>query len=166
MFIGTFTGHKNWVLSVMFSHDDKYVTSGLRDSEIRIWNVEQGGTMYNSCVLRGHDTEIDSVMFSSDNGHLILGLDNHKVIVWNVCSGMPIVGPFYCYSRYFYTILILIDSKYIIAGTGDDTVKVWDVELKKMVSEPFQGHKNLHLFTCSFSCNGTHTALCSGNKLV
>ena len=81
MFIGTFTGHKNWVLSVMFSHDDKYVTSGLRDSEIRIWNVEQGGTMYNSCVLRGHDIEIDSVMFSSDNGHLILRLDDHKVIV-------------------------------------------------------------------------------------
>ena len=79
---------------------------------------------------------------------------------------MPIVGPFYCYSRYFCTILILIDSKYIIAGTGDDTVKVWDVELKKMVSEPFQGHKNLHLFTCSFLYDSTHATLCSGDKLV
>ena len=63
---------------------------------------------------------------------------------------MPIAGPFYCHSRYFCTVPISIDGKYIIAGTGDDAVQVWDIGLKKMVSEPFQGHKNLHSFTCSF----------------
>ena len=75
--------------------------------------------------------------------------------------------PFYCHLRYFYTILILIDSKYVVAGTGDDTVQVWDVELKKVIGEPFQGHKNLDLSTaCSFLRDGTHTTLCSGDKLV
>ena len=75
-------------------------------------------------------------MFSSDNKHLISGSDNHKVI-WNVCSGMSVAGLFYCHSRYFYTILISIDSKYVVAGTGDDAMQVWDVELKKVVGEPF-----------------------------
>ena len=36
MLIGTLTKHKDWVLSVVFLHDDKYVVSGSRDSEIRI----------------------------------------------------------------------------------------------------------------------------------
>ena len=122
--------------------------------------------MHNSPVLGGHDAEIDSVMFSSDDKHLISGLDDHKVI-WNVHSGTLVVRPFYCHLRYFYTILILIDSKYVVAGTGDDTVQVWDVELKKVIGEPFQGHKNLDLSTaCSFLCDGTHTTLCSGDKLV
>ena len=79
---------------------------------------------------------------------------------------MSVVGLIYCYSRYFCTVLISIDSRYIVAGTVDDTVQVWDMELMKMVGEPSLGHKNLHLFACSFSCNGTHTALCSGDKSV
>ena len=80
---------------------------------------------------------------------------------------MSVVGLIYCYSRYFCTVLISIDSRYIVAGTVDDTVQVWDVELKKVVGKPFQGHKNLDLSTaCSFSCDSTHTALCSGDKSV
>ena len=120
----------------MFSYDNKYVASGSRDGKIRIWDVEQDRTTHDSPVLGGHDTEIDSVTFSSDDKHLILGLDDHKVI-WNVCSGALVAGPFYCHSRYFYTIPISIDSKYVVAGTGDDAVQVWDVELKKVVGEPF-----------------------------
>ena len=80
---------------------------------------------------------------------------------------MSVVGPFYCHSRYFCTVLILIDSKYVITGTGDNAVKVWDVELKKMVGKSFQGHNNLHWFKlCSFSHNGTHAILCSGGQSV
>ena len=41
------------------------------------------------------------------------------------------------------------------------------MELKKVVGEPFQGHKNLDSSTaCSFLCDGTHAALCSGDKSV
>ena len=122
--------------------------------------------MHDLHVLGEHDTEIDLVTFSSDNKHLILGSDDYKVVIWNVRSGTPIVGLFYCHLRYFCTVLILINGKYVVAGTGDDAVQVWDMGLKKMVSKPFQGHKNLHLFTCSFSHNGTCAALCSGNKSV
>ena len=111
----------DWDLSVAFSYDDKYVASGSRNSEIRIWDVEQGRTMHDSPVLRGHDVEINSVTFSSNDEHLILGSDDHKVI-WNVHSDASVAGLFYCHSRYFYTILISIDSKYVIAGTGDDAV--------------------------------------------
>ena len=120
MLIRTLTGHDDWVPTVAFSRDDKYVASGSRDGEIRIWNVEQGGTMHNSRVLGEHDSEIDSVMFSSNDEHLISGSDDRKVVIWNVHSGVLIAGLFYYYLRYFYTIPILIDGKYIIAGTGDD----------------------------------------------
>ena len=36
MLVGTLTGHNNWVLYIAFSHDNKYVASGSRDSKIRI----------------------------------------------------------------------------------------------------------------------------------
>ena len=88
-------------------------------------------------IFGGHDAEIDSVMFFSNDKYLILGLDDYKVFIWNVYSGVLVVGPFYCHLRYFYTIPILINSKYIVAGTGDDAVQVQDMGLKKMVTEPF-----------------------------
>ena len=121
MLVGTLTRHDDWVPTVAFSRNDKYVTSGSRDSEIRIWNVEQGRTTHNSHVLGEHDSEIDSVTFSSNDEHLILGSDDCKVVIWNVHSE-------------------------------------WLANLSK--------YTNLHSFTCSFLCDGTHTALCSGNKLV
>ena len=111
--------------------------SGLRDGKIRIWNVEQGGMTHDLPIFGGHDAEIDSVMFFSNDKYLILGLDDYKVFIWNVYSGVLVVGPFYCHLRYFYTIPILINSKYIVAGTGDDAVQVQDMGLKKMVTEPF-----------------------------
>ena len=81
MLIETLNRYKDWVSSVVFSHNNKYVTSGSRDGKIRIWNVEQGGRMHNSHVLGEHDTEINSVMFSSDNKHLISGSDDYKVVI-------------------------------------------------------------------------------------
>ena len=104
--------------------------------------------------------------FSSNDEHLISGSGGNKVVICDVHSGVLVVGLFYFHPRYFCTVLVMIDSRYIIAGTGDDTVQVWDVELKKVIGEPFQGHKNLDLSTaCSFLCDGTHTTLCSGDKL-
>ena len=120
MLIRTLTRHKDWVLSVAFLYDNKYVMSGLRNSKIRIWNIEQDRRMHDLHVLREHDTEINSVMFFSDDKHLILGSDDYKVVIWNVHSGVLIAGLFYCYLRYFCTVPILIDGKYIIAGTSDD----------------------------------------------
>ena len=67
MLIETLTGHNNWVLYIAFSHNNKYVASGSRDSKIRIWNVEQDKTMHNLYVIREYNAEIDLVMFSSNN---------------------------------------------------------------------------------------------------
>ena len=66
--------------------------------------------------------QIVSVTFSSDDEHLISGSYDDKVVIWNVHSDVLIAGLFYCYLRYFCTVSILIDGKYIIAGTGDDAV--------------------------------------------
>ena len=41
------------------------------------------------------------------------------------------------------------------------------MELKKVVGEPFQGHKNLDSsMACSFLRDGTRATLCSGDKSV
>ena len=56
----TLEGHEDWVGSVAFSHDSKWIASGSNDRAIRIWNAETG-----QCErwLGGHDTYIESVVF-------------------------------------------------------------------------------------------------------
>ena len=121
--IRTLTRYDAWVLSVAFSHD-KCVVSGSKNCKIRIWNIEQDKMMHDLFILKEHDVEIDSVTFSSNDKHLILESDNHKVVIWNTCLGILVAGLFYYHLIYFYTVLISIDSRYVVAGIGDDTASI------------------------------------------
>ena len=58
----TFTGHADWVLSVVFSPDGKMLASGSQDQTVRVWDVETG-ELRNT--LKGHTDTINSVVIQS-----------------------------------------------------------------------------------------------------
>jgi WD40 repeat protein len=57
------------------------------------------------------------------------------------------------------------DGKHIASGSGDKTVRIWDVETGEMVQEPLQGHGDSVGSVC-FSPDGKHIASGSGDKTV
>ena len=80
----TLEGHRNYVCSVVFSPDGKWIVSGSGDYTIKIWNVETG-----ECVrtLKGHTDWICSVTFSPDGKWIVFGSGKGTIKIWNVETG-------------------------------------------------------------------------------
>lgn len=69
------------LLSVSFSHGEKLVAAGCKDSIIRIWDSQTGHLVER---LRGHDGAVCSVTFTQDDKGLISGSEDGKVKFWDL----------------------------------------------------------------------------------
>ena len=56
----TFTGHTDWVNSVVFSPDGTMLASGSNDHRVRLWDVATGE---GKSTLTGHTRAVGSVVF-------------------------------------------------------------------------------------------------------
>lgn len=65
------TGHTNYVNSVAFGPDGKYIVSGSRDGKLRLWDAASGDPV--GTPLEGHTDSVLSVAFSPDGKHVASG---------------------------------------------------------------------------------------------
>src|SRR5690348_4478481 len=86
--VATLLGHADYVRSIAFSPDGKYLAAagGLpqRSGEIKIWNVESHELVR---TLRGHKDCIYSVAWSRDGKLLASGSYDRQVKLWDVEDG-------------------------------------------------------------------------------
>ncbi len=84
----TYNGHSNYVISVAWSPDGKYIASGGGDSTVRVWDVNTGNTL---STYRGHKgpilsgillSEVWSIIWSPDSSVLVFA-GKRAPIVWN-----------------------------------------------------------------------------------
>ncbi|MER3415485.1 MAG: protein kinase, partial [Gemmataceae bacterium] len=79
--VRTLQGHTNWVFSVAFSPDGRYLASGSRDNTVRVWEVATGQHVR---TLQEHTRGITSVAFSPDGRYLASGSWDKTVRVWRL----------------------------------------------------------------------------------
>ena len=79
--VRTLQGHTNWVFSVAFSPDGRYLASGSRDNTVRVWEVATGQHVR---TLQEHTRGITSVAFSPDGRYLASGSGDATVRVWRL----------------------------------------------------------------------------------
>jgi len=72
-------GHGNWVVSLCFSRDGRFLVSGAGDSTARVWALDSGREIGRLC-FPGPSTYIDSVGFSSD-GEAVFALTDGQLVV-------------------------------------------------------------------------------------
>ena len=71
------TGHTDWVRSVGFSPDGKWIASGSDDSTVRLWDA-QTGTQIGS-PFTGHTDLVLSVAFSPDGSQVVSGYSDDSI---------------------------------------------------------------------------------------
>jgi len=120
-------GHAELVESIVFSPDEKRITSGSQDRTIRVWNVTSGLELLHP--IQGHDGSVLSVDFSPDDGQWIVsGSEDKTVRLWNATSGEN-VFILRGHEQPITSAVFSPDGLQIASGSDDGTVRIWDSNL-------------------------------------
>ena len=138
-----FKGHSDYVYSVSFSSDGKFIVSGSKDKTVKLWNAI-GALRAN---WKRNITDIYSVVYSPDGKLIATGSKNkNQLILWDAINGdvkisFSFRGSIVCFSP---------DGNYLVAGY--DTLELWDIKNNQR-ERKFHGYKE-NISALSFSPNG------------
>lgn len=87
--LASFTGHNDWINSVIFSADGELIASASDDKSIKLW--DKSGQIIQT--FKGHSKQVNSISFNPKNpGQLASASDDKTVRLWNK-SGKEIIKP-------------------------------------------------------------------------
>ncbi|GAP92591.1 putative WD domain-containing protein [Rosellinia necatrix] len=81
--IRTFVSHRDFVLSVAFTPDARWVISGSKDRGVQFWDPHTG---YTQLMLQGHTNSVISVAASPTGGFFATGSGDQRVRIWSYRS--------------------------------------------------------------------------------
>ncbi|ETO36027.1 WD-40 repeat-containing protein [Reticulomyxa filosa] len=154
-----FNGHERTVVCVDFSplqsnnnsnNDNKMnnigviggngytICSGSYDKTIRIWDIEKTKQLN---ILKGHNSNVNSVKYGSNGlvNMILSGSHDKSVRLWDIRSGQEIQvfngHRDSVYAEYSPLVVNNIEvggtSNVICSGSGDNTIRFWDVRSNK-----------------------------------
>jgi WD40 repeat protein len=170
--IQTLKGHSASVLSVAFSPDGKTIATGSGDKTVKLWNLEGKEIQ----TLKGHGADVSSVAFSPDGKTIATGSGDKTVKLWNLegkeiqtLKGHGADVSSVAFSPDGKTIAtsgsvsLIIGDSILFTGSGDKTVKLWNLEGKEI--QTLKGH-GADVSSVAFSPDGKTIATGSGDTTV
>ena len=74
----TLRGHTDWIRTVCFSPDGRYIASGSSDCTVRLWRTSDGACVD---VFMGHDGPVDLVRFTTDGRRIVAAVSDGTVLL-------------------------------------------------------------------------------------
>ncbi|MEO0223796.1 MAG: hypothetical protein ABIL76_01725, partial [candidate division WOR-3 bacterium] len=158
--IKTLEVHSDYVVSVSFSPNGKYLASGSEDGTIKIWEVESWKLIK---TLTGHSNSVLSVSFSPDGKFLASGSYDKTIKIWEVGTWKE-TKTLKGHSNSVFSISFSPDGKYLASGSWDRTIKIWEVGSWKEITT-LTGHSG-SVYSVSFSPDGKFLASGSSDKTI
>jgi len=161
--------------SVVISPNNRFIAAAVTDNglcyetAVMVWNVDSGMIHHELENIVG---ERCGVVAFSPNGKYIAagtssGREGEEVIIWNVENGelfKILKTNIRDVDNTVESISFSPDSKYIVTGNSDKTVKLWNVN-EGTVIRTLEGHRN-SVNSISFSADGRFIASGSRDKTV
>jgi WD40 repeat protein len=155
----TLTGHSDYLYSVAYSPDGRYLASGSKDRTIKIWEVATGKGLR---TLTGHSGVVLSVAYSPDGRYLASGSQDKTIKIWEVATGK--VRTLTGHYMTFWSVAYSPDGRYLASGSSDKTIKIWETatgtELRTLT-----GH-SMTVWSVAYSPDGRYLASGSLDKTI
>jgi WD40 repeat protein len=149
----TFTGHRDEVISALFSRDGNRIISTAWDNTVRIWDLN--GTVI---AINDTDTGIKTAAFSPDGKRVVTGSKDGTVKLWDLnLVEIQTLG------KHEYAVNSAIfspDGQYIFTGSNDHTVRL--STLNNFLVMEFKDWQDI-IRTASFSPDGKYILIAPGN---
>ena len=162
---------EGWIQSVVFSPDGKFLISGSASGTINAWDV---ATRKNAATL-ALSTERPDIhsLAISPNGKMLVSASYHvgfsafggersKIQLWDTGTGKLL----YTFLSQVMNMSVVFgaDSKTLISGDWDKTIRIWDVGTKKNIAT-LTGHTEV-VRTVALSTDGKTLASGSDDRTV
>jgi WD40 repeat protein len=143
--------HGFGVSAIAFSKDGKFIASGDRGRNIRIWNARTGEKKLD-LIDEGKarkNTAIYSIAFSHDGKKIVSGSIDKEIQLWSTETGEQIGKTLTGHKNEVFSVAFSHDDKTIVSGSLDKEILLWDVEKKKL-KKTISGHRET-VFSVAFS---------------
>lgn len=128
-------GHTDWVMSVAFSRDSRYVVTAGQDGTARVWEAATGRSV---AILRGHTGPIRTAAFSADGTRVITASEDGAARVWDAGITDPdivLAG----HTNSVWNASFNPDGRLVATASGDGTARVWSADTGQSLAE-LRGH--------------------------
>jgi len=132
--VHTFHRHTDWVKSVAFSPDVKFLASGGKDSMVYLWSVATHDLIHDfSC-----GGQVSSLSFSPDSQTLASAGDNKQVNLWSTESG-KLLQTLEGHTEEVNSVTFSPNGQILASTSSDKSLKLWLVSDGQLI-QSFSGH--------------------------
>jgi len=135
--------HNEMVVSAQFQPDGlKFMTAGF-DGLVRLWDTETGAQLASYCVA-DEDIPVCFAKWSPNGLYILAGSFDGTWKLLNSSNGKPArTYSGHKFNNYcLFASFSLTHGRYIISGSADNTVCVWNISTKELVQQ-LHGHKDV-----------------------
>ncbi len=150
--------HNDWVWSIAFSPNGKYIVSAGEDQVIKIWNLETGQLHKE---LPGHTDTIKSLNFNSE-GVLASSSEDGTIKLWDFEKGK--LMDFECGVKVLSIMFNPQNSRVLVSADEGGKIRLWDTENHEMIRS-WEAHDK-PIRSVAFSPDGQYIASASEDETI
>jgi WD40 repeat protein/transcriptional regulator with XRE-family HTH domain len=141
-------GHTDWVYSVRFSPDGRWIATSSKDWTVTIWDADTGQEITS---LIGHNGAVSNVAFSPDSMYIATASEDGRVIIWDTSTWKEL-KKLSGHLGAVNGVVFSLDGTLLATASDDRTVKVWNVEAGEEIIT-MAGHTD-KVWNLAFSSDG------------
>ena len=116
----TFSGHRDIIMAVSFSPEDKLIASASADNTVKIWQRDA----QLLTTLSGHKDVVFGVAFSPDGKTIVSSSEDNTVKLWNLQG--ELLKTLTEHSKSVNRVIYSPSGDLIASASEDKTVRLWD----------------------------------------